>query len=70
MTLALIDGFNDFISTAQSAVNNIKAIFELFISILDLVINFFPSPFKEILLLFSVAFTGIVIFKIIGAFLW
>jgi len=69
MVLSLIDGFKDFISTAESAVENIKAVFELFLSILNMVISFFPSPFYEILLLFSVVYGGIIIFKIIGAFL-
>lgn len=69
MVLGLIDGFQDFISTAENAVSNIKAVFELFLSILNMVINFFPSPFREILLLFSVVFGGIIIFKIIGSFL-
>lgn len=70
MVLSLIDGFQDFIATAENAVDSIKAIFELFLSILDMVISFFPSPFQEILLLFSVVFGGIIIFKIVGNFLW
>jgi len=69
MILGLIDGFSKFIETAESAVENIKSLFELFLSILDMMINFFPSPFKEILLLFSVIFSGIIIFKIVGNFL-
>lgn len=69
MVLSLISGFQDFIETASSAVSNIKAVFELFLSILNMIINFFPTPFDKILLLFSVVYGGIIIFKIIGNFL-
>ncbi len=69
MVLGLIDGFKDFISTAQNAVTGIKSVFELFLSVLNMIINFFPTPFKEILLIFSVIFGGVIIFKIVGNFL-
>lgn len=69
MVLSLISGFQDFIETASSAVSNIKAVFELFLSILNMIISFFPTPFDKILLLFSVVYGGIIIFKIIGNFL-
>lgn len=69
MVLSLVDGFKDFIASAETAVENIKAVFELFLSILNMVISFFPSPFMEILLLFSAVYGGIIIFKIVGNFL-
>lgn len=69
MILGIADGFRDFIANAEHAAESIKAIFELFLSIVEMVINFFPSPFKEILLLFSAVFGGVIIFKIVGDFL-